>query len=52
MTAFLFRLEIEDMPLDNVGIPLNFDLLAALGVQGLPVAVLGENRRTSSPGLP
>jgi len=44
VTAFLFWLEIEDMPLDNVGIPLNFDLLAALGVQGLPVAVLGEKQ--------
>ena len=44
MTAVLFRLEVEDMPLDNVGIPLDFDLLATLGVQGLPVAVLGEKQ--------
>ena len=44
MTAFLFRFEIEDMALYNVGIPLDFDLLAALGVQGLPVAILGEKQ--------
>ena len=44
VTAFLFRFEIEDMALYNVGIPLDFDLLAALGVQGLPVAILGEKQ--------
>ena len=43
-TAFLFRFEIEDMALYNVGIPLDLDLLAALGVQGLPVAILGEKQ--------
>ena len=40
VTAFLSRFEIEDMALYNVGIPLDFDLLAALGVQGLPVTAL------------
>ena len=44
VTAFLFRFEIEDMALYNVGIPLDFDLLVALGVQGLPVAILGEKQ--------
>ena len=51
VTAFLFWLEIEDMPLDNVGIPLNFDLLAVLGVQGLPVAVLGEKQANLIAGV-
>ena len=44
MAALFLRLEVDDVPLDNVGMALNFDLLAALGVQGLPVAVLREKQ--------
>ena len=44
VAALFLRLEVDDVPLDNVGMALNFDLLAALGVQGLPVAVLGEKQ--------
>ena len=42
--SVMSKFEIEDMALYNVGIPLDFDLLAALGVQGLPVAILGEKQ--------
>ena len=44
VAALFLRLEVDDVPLDNVGMALNFDLLAALGVQDLPVAVLGEKQ--------
>ena len=37
VTAFLFRFEIEDMALYNVGIPLDFDLLA------VDIQVYGNN---------
>ena len=44
MAVVLFRLEIEDMPLDHAGVPLDFDLPALLAEQGGLIAVLGEKQ--------
>ena len=39
-----FRFEIEDMPLDNVGVPLNLDFPALLAQKSGLIAILSQKQ--------
>lgn len=42
--AILFRLEVDDMPFHNMGIPLDFDFPALLAEKGGLIPVLREKQ--------
>ena len=44
MAAALVRLKIEDMPLDDTGVPLDFDLPTLLALQGGLIPVLSQKQ--------
>ena len=52
MTAVFFRFEAEDMPLDNVGVPLNLDFPALLAQKSGLIAILSQKQAHLIAGLP